>query len=488
MLRRTTETVEVVPLEERRESSRRALYLGEGFPVSIKLKTGADLVGETVSLSIGGMAIAVPEAKFSNQIAVGEEVELVCQLPGYKAITVKARLANRFNTIQSRVAVVRLGFEYVQEKRGEAPNLETRRSKRMSCSSFFSPSAYAEHPLFFNEHLHFQIGVISRFGLGLISSARNRAFVIGMPLKLKVLLPMQGEFQVDVVVRNLTPSATEKDKIVIGVEFEKLNRNFMPALSEYLISFTSTTLEDLRNADFEIGGIEKGLSFQYPESESDWQEVLELRFKAYKAAGKFGSAKSPQDMVDEYDSYARQLICKNNGKVIACLRVVFVNGDLKRSEHARLGIKIPEFLGANFVEVSRAATDPAYRGSDVFVNLVSHSARITYQAGCRYLVLNCNANMWPTYQKAGCKKTGVQFDAFGTTNCSLVYADVLDVYKGFGGGFFGWHFAHFPMAKYLNHRKKRVRFVTRAILAIHRVSRPMAWKIIMKQKNKKRGS
>lgn len=477
--------IESLTQEERRESQRRALYLGEGFPVRIRKQNGGELRGETVCLSIGGMAIAVLEKEYRDALVVGEEVELVCEVPGYKPFAVEAKVSNKNTTTQSQKRVIRLGFEYVQEIRGSAPLVESRRSKRMNCTSFFTPNAYAEHPLFFNEHLHFQVAIISRFGMGLVTSARNRAFIVGMPLKLKVLLPMQGEFQVDVKVRNLTNLRTDKDKVLVGVEFENVHKNFLPALAEYLIAFTPTSLEDLRKAEFEIDGIEKGLAFKYVETEQDWQEVLELRFKAYKAVGKFGSAKTAADMTDEYDNYARQLICKNNGKIIACLRIVFVNGDLRRSEHYRLGIKIPEYLGTHFTEASRAATDPEYRGSDVFVNLLRHSGRVTYQAGSRFMIMNCNDNMWKTYQRAGCKKTGVLFDAFGTKGCHLLYKDVIEGFNGFGGGFLGWHIVSYPMAVYLNRRKNRIPFVTKSILLMHRIAKPVV-RYFLKRRVKRR--
>src|SRR5690606_13571013 len=105
-------------------------------------------------------------------------------------------------------------------------------------------------------------------------------------------------------------------------------------------------------------------------------------------------------------------------QLVGAARIVFVGKDLERSEHHSLKIPIPSrLIDSGFVEISRMCTHPDYRGSDVLPVLLQNLGRIVYCSGYRFLLSNCNDNMWRFYKKFGWRKTGYQFEAFGTSDC-----------------------------------------------------------------------
>jgi predicted GNAT family N-acyltransferase len=149
-----------------------------------------------------------------------------------------------------------------------------------------------------------------------------------------------------------------------------------------------------------VADLEKAFLFKYAQTPQEVEKILKLRLLAAKGEGRWLDTEDHNVMRDKWDSFARQIYCEVNGKIIAASRIVFNNGLSERSEHVSYNIEVPEWLWKEgFVEASRVCTDPAYRGSDVFMRMLQQMSHIVTQSGHRFLLMNCVDSLVPVYQK-----------------------------------------------------------------------------------------
>lgn len=473
---------------EKRRSLRRPIYVGEGLSVSLSWHVSSGIrkkaKGEVVEISAEGLTLAIPKSSESVPNR-GTEVYLSIEIRGYQTVELPAICVNIAESFHSRSELFRVGFSYL---RPPAPQHESdrRSAQRFLCNETFQPIASCHEAIFFHEPLIFRIHEISSKGAKLRIGSNNINIIPGLKLSLKILIPGEGSFSTDVQIVSIKASA-EFSLLEVGVVWLDPSSKFLTAFSDYLFSTCQYPLRALSEAGLVPLDSYKGLIITSPSSPAEWAQLLELRLMAYHQVGKFGNITQSSEMLDHYDSFSRQLICKAKDKIVGSVRIVFVDKDKDKCEHQNLGIKVPEWLWEKgFVEVSRLCTHPDYRSGDILPLLVQHMGRTIYQAGYRYLLSNCNDNMWPIYRAFGWKKTGVRFGAFGTNDCNLLTMDLYRVLYGKDTTWLGFNLIVSPMVAHLYFRGFLSGFLLKFKLFLHRTFHQGIKRVLIRSRQIKR--
>lgn len=448
---------------EMRSVGRRKLYISDGMLGTLTFND-RQMKGHIVDLSAEGFGMFIEGCEVGAGFETGTVADFEF-MGGDYGTTHSVVIAYVRGCSLGGKNGTRIGGCY-SRKRNDSEQRQLRDSNRFEVQEFIAPTAFCQDEFCFQELLYFRAVDVSSTGVGLLTSLRNKMIFPGMPLNLQITIPTQGEFCVRGIVKYTFPQSG--GQLRIGLQFSEPSRKLLEAISEYLFMTTDVSVDALRRAGFAAISMHLGLSFRYPETQEDWLAILELRKSSYQGAGKFSGVTSCLEMLDEFDAYSRHIMCKTHGEVKAAGRVVFVNGDMERSEHYRLGVQVPEWIWKGSVcEFSRACTHSEYRGSDLLIKLVQHMGRIAFQGGANYVLANCNDNMWPTYKRLGFMKLGVRFDAFGTVGCNLMYLDIKKMILGSAAPFLTWNQVVLPISEFVTRGLPRgIRLVTR--LSFHR--------------------
>lgn len=178
-------------------------------------------------------------------------------------------------------------------------------------------------------------------------------------------------------------------------------------IGQRLLSATTATPLDLRQAGLAIDSVERALRFRWCESPSDFVSTLELRHAAYAATGMIEPDASPTAMGDGFDCGARILMAFHHDRLVGTARVALPSPS-ELNEYAGL-VTLPGWITESPVGVlSRIATDHRYRGSDLLYSLVFRSLAVC--RGSRRLVLACTTErLMPIYERVGARATDLVF-------------------------------------------------------------------------------
>lgn len=138
---------------------------------------------------------------------------------------------------------------------------------------------------------------------------------------------------------------------------------------------------------------------RFPE---EYPEILALRLRAHQHDGQLAGF-AASDLASSFDTHSRHLVCRLNGRILGCVRLIHVDGDPARSQYVAWGKhEVPGWLWqAGFLEAGAGAMEPEYRMSGLFLALVQHLVRTTRQLNHRYLLGASEDHLLPMYQKMG---------------------------------------------------------------------------------------
>ncbi len=290
---------------------------------------------------------------------------------------------------------------------------ERRTHRRWSCSDDFLPTGTAPNPVRYNDYILFRVEDISSGGLKLITSMRNKFLGIGQRLECTISLPYVGTVKADVKLKHVnTTFYRGKEFMVMGVEFIKKDTILMKSLGEYLLNFAKdVTVKSLNSEGFGLKTVSKWLDFSYVKTEEEYKEVLELRYKAYKKAGKINSEQTIADMADEVDALSNILVAKYNGKIIGSLRYFTP----KEVEEAILGIDksiyLKNFPSPNKLLVSsRFCIENNFRKADLTYQFIAYLVLLAAQHEKTYVYTSTpSEDLKYFYEQCGAKKMGIFF-------------------------------------------------------------------------------
>lgn len=384
---RSDEVISPSPQEERRESKRIQFYRGE-FPDAKIEFGGRTYMGDVYDLSTNGIGILPREeiigldtSSKNILISFGQSKQVQAELK--KITTVKFSGSVR----------MKLGFQLLSEHFEVADNQEI-----YDCSTNM-PMAYCEDPIAFKKTMVFNVTHFSSTGFGLRTNFEDSGLYVGLCLDLRVMMPVRGEFSVIAEVVELTRKG---DAVNVNCMMINPTEAFRNSISEFLLmTIKGLSVKKLRTSGFKVDDIEKAYLFTYANSKEQFERVLDLRLRAAQKAGRWVGETDIYKLSDSWDKHARHVICELNGQIVAAGRIVYNSGIPERSEHAGYNVEIPAWLWSEgFTEASRVCTDPDYRGSELFVLMLQHMAKIGTQSGYRYCLMNCEDSLVPIYRYA----------------------------------------------------------------------------------------
>jgi predicted GNAT family N-acyltransferase len=323
------------------------------------------------------------------------------------------------------------GVRLAQPKDEGVPLNEKRRSARWLCSEDFYPTCICPMPGRFNEYVYLQIRDISREGLKLICSLRNKYLIPGTQLNLTASFPTVGDVGLTVkIMRVGVVSERDKDYLVLGAEYVELGNNARNIIGQYLLQFgDAESLSELRASGFVPRSVSRGSDFYFLKSEADYEEVLKLRLLAHQAANTVGSDATFSEMSDKFDSNSRIIIAKYKGRLVASARVHYSALDEKMEHEQYVEWSNDYPRRDNIVEITRVCTHPDFRSNDLLAELIRFLTVTCYQPQRPWVLLSSTSAMSGFYEKLGVKKTSLEYEHpvyKGTQYVMLAYApDVL---------------------------------------------------------------
>src|SRR5262249_45371771 len=210
-----------------------------------------------------------------------------------------------------------------------------RRHTRITTRENFKPFLWVADPFHLSRIVNFQVENFNVDGLRLRTSLCNKHIIVGCRLEnCQLLLPGTGTLTVNLVIGN----AFSKDKhLVFGCLFQSINEQALEMLAQYAIiggdnlpPYLSQRKELLRAAGLITRSLAKPCTIKVVETCQELEQILDVRFVAYKTAGKKPPDATSEMMEDEYDASAIIYCAKYGPDVIATMRVNISKSDRQK--------------------------------------------------------------------------------------------------------------------------------------------------------------
>lgn len=330
---------------------------------------------------------------------------------------------------------------------------DRRNRQRWQCLEPFSPTGVAVNPALYNDFIYFKIADISQSGMRLITSLRNKYIIPQMHFEALVNFPMVGQVTIKFeVTRARAISLGGKDVLELGAKIHNFDKMLAETIGQYVLQFgPGVTPKDVMAESLAIRSVSIAADFQFVRSEEDYKEVLQLRHKAYSAAGKIDPSSRPEDRSDIFDSRSRIVIGRYKGKVVASCRMIFSQAEdiMEQEQFVTFPADFPR--RDEVVEITRACTDPDFRGSDLLMAMCRFVALTVVQSKRNWIVICATDEMIPVYQRMGYKTTNLAYNhtALGNLKHTVMYGNVPEALTGKGMNPIYWNLLWGDVSKYM---------------------------------------
>ncbi len=361
---------------------------------------------------------------FSNQF--------VAEVIDFSSIGLKARLPQMMETPNHlRSLKVLLGSEIIgqisefdliswNQERFELaisfPRIPTQKKVRkadrlkLKHDGVFRVQMIAADPAFAAQQLYFSVLDVQAEGLSVRTSLRNKYLFPQATLKdCKILFPHCDEFTFGCMLRYVRP---EGDGLIIGLQIIDPSSELLECIAQIALLLhdcaPSLTMKDLvqrvEAAGFSRKKISRAFTVGVVSTAEEYQKVLDLRWRAYLAAGKMRDGTSPINMADPYDVRSTIIILKLRDRIVATVRVVRCRVESDQfpfEEYVQLRRPLSTQERLESVEVSRMAVDPAVKGTDLPSGLVQRMLEFALRGGCRIGYCLATTALQPIYKRIG---------------------------------------------------------------------------------------
>lgn len=451
------------------------VYPGEAASATIRAHANAIVEHVRIwRMSPLGLEVLAPSG--ASQLAVGQTVEIDLRLGASSTSLSGLTIVSTTNQLNNKILGIRLIEQPARGFDGE----DRRSNRRWLCSDQFVPVCVAPNPARFQDFVYLRVREISPTGMRLITSLRNKFLVKGMTLDCVASFPFISQLPLKVTIENVRLTTENgKDFLSVGVSLKKLNHQERQIIGQYLIQFgEGVALQDLRRQDMAPRSMAPSLDFSFVRSVEDYREVLDLRFRAYRAAQKIPDCFTADDMADIFDTRSRVVIGKYRGKVIATAALVF-NEYYDRME-IEDGVEWPNHLPRRdeMVEVVRACTDPSFRGSDVLIAMFQFMAVAVMQSRRPYVVCGCTHDMVGLYAGIGMDRLDLDYchSKLGGAPHTVMLGDIRRAMNGTSVNPIFWNAVWAPATNYMIDTEiLELTTVDRLRMSIYRLCAPIAF-------------
>jgi hypothetical protein len=385
-----------------REIERLPAAAALGFKVDIKIKNVGHVQGSLIDFNAKSLAVDITALSGIRQLA--SQIEEITVTHGTRDVRriEKPHISMRQEEGQWRLIV------FLNQRERQATE---RRHTRIKARENFKPFLWVADPLHVGRVINCQVENFSADGLQLRTSLSNKHIIVGSRLEnCQLLLPGIGASTIHLVVCN----AFSKDKyLVFGCLFQSMNKRVLEMLAQYAIlggddlpPHISQRKELLKAAGLTTRSLSKPCTMKVAETRQEFEQILEVRFIAYKAAAKTPHGVTSAMMQDEYDASSIIYCAKYGPDVIATMRINISKHD---------GPKFPfetyfgscEGLGIlrnQSCEISRLAFLPEFQGSDLFIGLGKVIVQMLVKLGLDEMFCVTTNKLSPMYQKVGAER------------------------------------------------------------------------------------
>jgi predicted GNAT family N-acyltransferase len=400
-----------------------------------------------------GVELEIQNAVISNGLAqvlkVGSRVNLSVTLgthvSTFKGLTVAT---NHFEGGRSLI-----GIRWVDTNADQLPSGERRSGKRWICGEDYLPLGIAPNPIQFNDFIYFKVKDVSRVGVKLTTSLRNKILIRGVFLDSTISFPTVGQIHLTLEIQNAGISQEDgKEFLSIGAKWVEPETRALEVIGQYLLQFnSSSSIQQLRAEGFMVRSASDAFSYSFVKTEQDYLDVLSLRKEAYSGVGKLDPSLPTEKAGDLFDSRARILTVRHHGKMVGSMRIMF-HGEEDETEHEQF-TKFPSHFPPklDMAEVTRICTHSSFRGSDLFHGIIQQMVLIPAQANRRWILGSATPKLLPMYLRIGFVATDVKFSHvdLGNEEHVVMLIDIPKLLCGQGVGPVLWNRLYSEMLIYL---------------------------------------
>ncbi|SMF16703.1 PilZ domain-containing protein [Pseudobacteriovorax antillogorgiicola] len=359
--------------------------------------------------------------------------------------------------------------------------VQNRKHSRWECDANFLPTGASKLPNKVEDKVYFRVHEVSKSGLTLLTSLRNEeALQPGMRLELHLNIPTVSNFNLIIeVIHTRSIQIDNRDQLNVGVKILNSSKRLERSIAQYLVQFSSdATLKALKEEKLIPKSIAEAVNYTTVKSEGDYQEVLNVRWQAYKSANKVDVG-DPNSMRCKYDKWDRIIIAKHQGKVVSSCLLIFPGPGDQLEIEEDMNRSLDDFIPdrTKICEFTRLSALPDYRGSDLLHGMFREVARTCLAEGRDITFGSADERMAKVYEGIGYRKTGIEFymERYkGIKHYSMIGNIRESVLSGKKVKAHYWPFLWKPLAKYLdrNHRSE-ISFSNRLHLWVYKAIMPI---------------
>ncbi len=378
-----------------------------GDPITARLRIrGEDVAAQVWRIS--PLAVELVRTPALAALAVGDAADVTLRV-GTSVATMRGARVVATPAERGRDLVA---LRWPQQPEAERRGGEKRAASRWTCGSDYVPTGVAPSAVRYSDHLRFRIVEISRSGMRLTTSLRNKFLVPGVSFEATCTFPTIGDARIEFrVVHARVARIDGKPVLVLGTRYAVKDARTLEQIALYLLQFgEGMTVQELRATGFEVRASSRVVDYACVRTDAEYREVLALRRTAYVHAKKASQDVKDVDMGDGFDAFSRILYARHAGRIVASVRLAFPRSATDPLKHEEY-LDLPEALPPRdqLVEASKACTHPDYRGGDIFYRMMNLAALTTMQGGRRYILMSCTRALLPVYRKLGFYKVGGEY-------------------------------------------------------------------------------
>ena len=296
--------------------------------------------------------------------------------------------------------------------RREPTILDNVSGRRFSCSSRFPIVGTLKKPIELDGRIRFTVRSVSSSGMTLVVDSGTS--LRGGRGRFLTSMSLPTGSQVNATVRLcslVSQESSESDGlVVVEAEFERISTQSRRQIGQYLLTFAPRVSRAELDAEgycpYSVAAVaEIGVA----DMSTEYDEILDLRWRAYSKAGKLAHGRTVDQMGDQYDNEAMILVARHHGRIVASVRLV-LGREGQDLEHQTFVHNLPGLPpNAQIVEGTKFCVDPNYQRSDIFYRLCQECMVATLKSGRRYFLLNAAMGMIRVYRQLGLRPVGEAF-------------------------------------------------------------------------------
>jgi predicted GNAT family N-acyltransferase len=371
--------------------------VGDPVVARVRAAGGAELAAQVWRIS--PLAAEIVRAPALGAISVGDTLDLTLRVGGSETTLRRVPVVG----VHEERGRELLALRWAPEDAPRAVGSEQRAASRWACGAEYLPTGVMPSAVRYNDFIHFRIAEISRTGMRLVTSLRNKFLVPGVSFEATCAFPTVGEVRIAFrVVHARVVAEGGKEALALGTTYAVRDARSLERIGQYLLQFgAGTTMSELRATGFPVRASSRAVDFGFVRTPEEYREVLALRRLAYVHAKKASADVKDVDMGDGFDARSRIVYARHAGRIVASVRLMFprdATDALKHEEYLALPGLPPR---DQIVEASKACTHPDFRGGDLFYRLMHLAALTTMQAGRKHILMSCTRALLPVYCKLG---------------------------------------------------------------------------------------